>query len=150
MPILPRPTLTPELSVKLRTKGVSSGNSVNKCRDRPERRLRLISLRRMSAILQRQHFHWSGSQALNRLHLPHRPILILETLDDQDRTGNPRQIVFDVPASKIRMQPDVVPSPECPPCIAVMPRQSLGQIGGFKLRFRSSDARHAQVLHKDM
>ena len=118
--------------------------------DRFQHRLWLVPLRRVAAILQRKHFHLARNLSLYRFHLRHGSVLIVHALNHQHRAGNLRQVSFDVPVAKFRMEPDLVPSPESFGRIAMMARQFLRQICGLELRLCLGDAGHAQILDEHM
>lgn len=82
--------------------------------------------------------------------LGHRPVLIAETLNDENWTGDARQVFFDVPTAKIGMKPDVVPAPERPGGIAVMAGEFFGEIRGFELYFGLGYALDAEILDEDV
>ncbi len=48
----------------------------------------------------------------NRLNLGLGAVIIVFTLDSQNRYSDIRQIIFDIPMDEIRVQPYIVPSPE--------------------------------------
>ena len=66
-------------------------------------------------------------------------IFILNALYSQHAAGDRGKIFLDVPGSKRRIQPDVVPTPKRAVHIVVITGEALAQIGGFVGEFRSSD-----------
>ena len=104
----------------------------------------------VAAICQAEDLDRAPGLARDCLWLGHRPVLILETLNDENRTSDARQIFFDVPTAKIGMKPDVVPSPERPGGIAVMAGEFFGEIRGFELHLGLGDALDAEVLGEDV
>jgi hypothetical protein len=118
--------------------------------DRIEHRLGLIAMSGVAAIGQAQDLDRAAGLAGDGFGLGHSPVLIVETLNDESRAGDSRQIFFDVPAAKIGMEPDIVPSPEGPGGIAVMAGELFGEIRGFELYLGLGDAFDAEVLDEDV
>src|SRR5579872_6286894 len=104
----------------------------------------------MAAILERQHLDRPAALPPNSFHLRHGPVLVVDSLNDERRAGDARQIFLDVPAAKLGMQPDIVPSPERAGGVAMMAREFLAKIRRLELLLRFGDARHAEIFNKDM
>src|SRR5579859_1380446 len=115
-----------------------------------EHRIGLIAMRGVAAIGQAKNLDRSARLAGDCFWLRHGPVLILETLNHENWTGDARQIFFDVPAPKIRMEPDLVPAPERLRGIAVMAGELFGEISGFKLYLGLGDALDTEVLDENM
>lgn len=113
-------------------------------------RVGLIAMSGVATIGQAEDLDWAAGLAGDRFGLGHGPVLIVETLNDENGAGNARQIFFDVPAAKIGMEPDIVPSPEGPGCIAVMAGELFGEIRGFERHLGLGDAFDAEVLDEDV
>ena len=76
--------------------------------------LRLIAMWRVLAIRQHQDLG-RGHGALNRLYLCYGSILILFTLNAENRAAYRRQIFLNIPLPKLRIEPNVSePSPRTP------------------------------------
>ena len=58
----------------------------------------------------------------------------------------PRQDLLDVPAAESRIEPDIVPSPECLGRVGVIAAELLREVGALEGGLRLGDARHADVL----
>src|SRR5271157_3118816 len=127
------------------------GNSFSyprhKLRHPIQRSFRLVAVRRMLAVREHQDLRrWHAR--LCRLHLRDRSVLVLFALNAQDGTPDRRQIFFDVPRSKLRIEPDIVPSPKRCVHLLVVASQLLRQVGRLVVHLRLRDAGHAEVLDK--
>src|SRR5580698_8947689 len=104
----------------------------------------------MPALGQRKNLYGTGRLLGDGLHLRHGSVLIVEALNREDGAGDVRKIFFNIPGAKVRMQPDIVPSPKREGGVAVMASQFLGEIRCFKGGFGYRDACDAEVLDKDV
>src|SRR5436190_5623174 len=68
------------------------------------------------------------NRALDPVDLLHRAVLVVDALDSQHRTPDVRQERLDVPGSEVRVQPDVVPAPECAVDVGVTACKPRAQI----------------------
>src|SRR5882672_625796 len=85
----------------------------------------LVAVRGVPAVGQTQELDRAAGLLCDRVELRHRPILVVETLDREHRTMYSRQDLLDVPAAEVRMQPDVVPPPECLCCVGMIAAELL-------------------------
>src|SRR5581483_12159906 len=104
----------------------------------------------MAAIRQSPNFDWPRTLTRDGLHLLHCAVFIIESLNDQRRTRDPVKIFFDVPAAKIRMQPDIVPPPEGARSVTVMSRQLFREVRGLEFHLGISNRRDTEVLDENM
>lgn len=104
----------------------------------------------MTAIVESKNFDRPGALALDGFDLCHGSVLVLATLNDENRAGDSRQIFFDIPTAEIGVKPDAVPSPETASGIAMMAAELFRKIRSFEFRFGFGDAGHAQVFDEDM
>ena len=65
-------------------------DSVQEFCNRSEHRIRLVALRGVAAIFERENFDWAGGLPLDRFHLGHGAVLIFAALDDEDGAGDLR------------------------------------------------------------
>src|SRR4029077_107076 len=100
--------------------------------------------------MQTHELNQSGGLASDSIYLSQGPILIFVSLDCQDRTRDAREIFFDIPAAKMWIQPDVVPSPECSGSIAVITRKFRREVGRLELALNLRDALHAEIFYEKM
>src|SRR5438552_19190836 len=84
------------------------------------------------------------------LELRHRPVFVVEALDREHRTMYPRQDLLDVPAAESRIEPDIVPSPECLRGVGVIAAELLREVRALEGGLRLGDALHADVFDEDM
>src|SRR5260370_3959917 len=90
-------------------------------------RCRLIAMGRMTALLQFKHVH-SRDRSRDAVDLFHSSVLVLLALDRENRAGDSWQILVDIPVAKVRVEPDVVPAPECGVRIGVVASQLVAQV----------------------
>src|ERR1051326_7044897 len=90
---------------------------------------RLVAMRRMTAVFQFKYFD-SGNHSRDAVDLLHCPVLILLALDREYRTGDSRQVLVNIPGAKMRVEPDVVPAPECRVRVGVITSEPVAQVSG--------------------
>ena len=110
----------------------------------------MIALRRVPAIFEFQHLYGTSAVPADCFHLRHGSVLIVESLDDKHRAADAGQVLFDVPAAEIGMEPDVVPSPESAGGIAVIAAKAFPQICGFEAHLGFGDAADAEVFDENV
>src|SRR5713101_5504993 len=101
----------------------------------------------------RKHLHFDGTAgfSLYRGYLIRGAELIIQALQHQNRSTNPRQVPFDVPRSKIRIEPSALPSPERSIQIgAVVTGQLFRQIRGAKLVRHPGNCVETELLGEQM
>src|SRR5882757_6627952 len=101
----------------------------------------------MAAIGQQRQFNLAGAPG-DGAKLLLGSVLVLLSLYDEYRALNVGQQGLDVPPSEIRMQPDVVPSPEGPIRIGVVASQTLPHVGALVSEFGSGNALYRQVFNE--
>src|ERR1700722_8205425 len=69
----------------------------------------LIAMRRVAAILQLAELHMVGTRR-DSIDLLKSPVFVILPLNREHGTPYPWQAVFDVPATEVLMQPDVIPA----------------------------------------
>src|ERR1700730_14075564 len=79
-----------------------------------------------------------------------RAVLVVSALNGEDGTGNPRQVLLNIPGAKLRMEPNVIPAPENSVYIVVIAPQSLPQARGLVGNLRRRDAGNRHVFDEDM
>src|SRR5262245_4742372 len=104
----------------------------------------------MAARGQLDHLAPAADLPLDRLHLGHRAVFVVLALDREHRTADRGQEGFDVPATEIGMQPDVVPTVEAPARIGVVARELLRELGRLEGGLGFGDALHRNVLDEDV
>lgn len=118
--------------------------------NRFEDSLRVVAMRGVTAVVEGKDFDRATGLAGNGLDLRHGSVWIVEALNGQDRAADAREILFDVPAAEVRMEPDVVPSPEGACGVAVMAGELLGKVGGLECSLGLGDAGDTEVLDEDV
>ena len=83
---------------------------------------------------------------LDALDLRHRRVLIPIALDYEDRCGDAGQELLDIPVTKRRIEPRVVPAPECVIHIVVVAGKASAEIGRLIGLARGSEAFDLDVL----
>ena len=117
---------------------------------RLNRGFKLIALRGVAAIREGKNFDRTGALGRDGLDLLHRAVLIVEALNNKHRAGDPRKIFFNIPAAEIRMQPDIVPSPECSRNVAMMARQFFREVRRLKFHLGFGNRCNTEILDKNM
>jgi hypothetical protein len=69
-----------------------------------------------------------GHAALNCFYLGQRAVLVVLALDHERGARNRREIFLDVPAAKLRIELDVIPSAKCLIDMIVIARQFFREI----------------------
>ena len=76
-------------------------------------------------------------------------VLVVETLEDQDRRQDTRQVFLDIPASKLRTQPHAGPrTKQRIDALAVIPRQPGPEIALFVKGLDPSNVLDGQILYE--
>ena len=138
------------MSLDVAVIGFVPGDALYESRKGFENSFRLIALRRVTAIGENKNLDWARSLFCDGFDLRHSSVLVVNTLNHENRARNAREICFDIPVSEVRMKPDVVPSPECASGIAMMATELLRQVCRFEFHLGFGDACHAEVLDEDM
>src|SRR5690625_3238863 len=99
-----------------------------------------FSMRAMAASGQHQPSAGPGNPGLDSIQLSERRVLVLVTLDEQQRCGNSGKAVLDVPVAERLVQPGVMPPGEGGGGIAMMSRQPLRQAATAKSLTSASNA----------
>ena len=103
----------------------------------------------MSACGQHEAFAPLTENSGNRLDLVLGSVLVVETLKDQGRREDARQVFLDIPASKLRTQPHAGPrTKQRIDALAVIPRQPGPEIALFVKGRDPSDALDGQILYE--
>src|SRR5262245_58832433 len=89
----------------------SWADALDKARDGIDHGVRLILVRRVTAIGERDELD-IGDLRADAPHLLHRTVLVPLALDRKHRTRDARQILLDVPRPEFGVEPDPVPAPE--------------------------------------
>jgi hypothetical protein len=84
------------------------------------------------------------------LHLVHRPVFIVLTLDGEDRALDPRHASFDVPRAKLRIEPYLGPAGEDGVGVAMMTSKLFRQVVGQVRLAPRSDAAQCEILDDDV
>src|SRR4051812_46053740 len=84
--------------------------------------------------------------ALDRVELRERPVLVVLSLNEEHGYAHVRQIFFEVPLAKLRIEPRAVPSPERAVDVAMVFRQARAKIAVLVRVFRARDAGDRDVL----
>ena len=78
----------------------------------PRCRFGPITMRRVPALIQHQYFDRAADLPRDRIDLRARAVLIVLSLNQQNRDGDFCQVGFDIPGAELGMQPDIVPTIE--------------------------------------
>src|SRR5438477_4122981 len=100
----------------------------DEARHRLEHHAGLIAVRRVPAVGEAQQLDRTAGLPRDRLELRHRPGFVVEALDREHRTMYPRQDSLDDPAAESRIEPDIVPSPECLRGVGVIAAELLREV----------------------
>src|SRR6266404_3856824 len=104
----------------------------------------------MLAVRQEQRLHRSRYLRRDGVELCRGAVLVVFALDGQNRAGDGGQMILDVPAAELGVEPDVVPAAEGAVDVAVIAREAGAQIGRpIRLPGRS-DAGDGDILDEDM
>src|ERR1700687_805788 len=118
---------------------------------RLENFFRMVTMRRVAALGQEQYFDRGGDLSLHRLHLFHRSVLVVLSLDDEDGNLDLRQVALEIPRAKPRVEPGSIPSPESSlDILAVVLGELLGKVGGEKVLPRLLDALEPDLLRENV
>src|SRR5712675_1802162 len=112
--------------------------------------LGLVALRGVPAVGQAQQLDRTAGLPGDRIELRHRPVFVVEALDREHRTIYPRQDFLDVPTPEVRVQPNIVPSPERLRRVGVIAAELLREVRALEGRLRFGDALDADVLDEDV
>ena len=113
--------------------------------------LRLIKMRTVSAIFQDDGLCRSCYPSFDDPDLSRCTVLIICSLNQEYRHANPRQVLFDIPRSKLWIEPDLIPSPESAiDILSVITLQTLPQIPGAIVFGNTSDAFKSRFFNEDM
>ena len=104
----------------------------------------------MRAIRQHDDFRRPRNLARDHLDLGRAAILVILALNQQYRAADVGEILLDIPAQEVGVQPDVVPAPERRNNVVVVTAQPLGEVGVLERRFRRGDAFHRDVFDEDV
>src|SRR6266852_5426220 len=110
----------------------------------------LVAVRGVPAVGQAQELDRTSGLPCNGLELRHGPVFVVETLYREHRATYPRQDYLDVPAPEVRIEPDVVPPPECLCRIGVIAAELLREVRALEGRLGLGDALHADVFDENM
>src|SRR2546430_14106955 len=108
----------------------------DEARHRLEPHAGLIAVRRVPAVGEAQQLDRTAGLPRDRLELRHRPVFVVEALDREHRTMYPRQDLLDVPAAESRIEPDIVPSPECLRGVGVIAAELLREVRALESGLR--------------
>jgi len=103
----------------------------------------------MAASRQHQHFDLPRA-SLDGVDLLARPVLVVLALDDEDRHGNPRQKLLQVPLSELRIEPGPVPAPERGVDVLVVLREARAQVAALVRLSRLRDAPQPHLLGENV
>ena len=67
-------------------------------------------MRRVAAVVKNDALDRAGDPALDGIELRERPILVVASLNEQDRTAYAMQAGFDIPLPELGRKPDIVPA----------------------------------------
>src|SRR5258707_1959490 len=101
----------------------------------------------------RKHLNFDGPACflLYRRYLIRGAEPIIQALEHQNRSTNPREIFFDVPRPKDRIEPGAVPSPErSVQVVTVVTGQLFRQIAGAKLVRHLGNGFETELLGEHM
>src|SRR5438552_13946962 len=124
--------------------------SRNKGGDRGQRGLRLVAMRRVAAVVKNDALDRAGDPALDGIELRERPILVVASLNEQDRTAYAIQAGFDIPLPELGRKPDIVPAKKSRIDLVVIAGELLPQTCRRVSLLRPPDACDRHVLDKDM
>ena len=113
--------------------------------DRVDRLLGHLGRRRVLAVEMQAPDRAAGA-LLDRVELRHRPVLVALTLDQQQRTRDPLELVGDAPIRELRIEPHVVPAEERGVGVPVVARHLLAQVAVDVDLARSPDLIDANLL----
>src|SRR5262245_46700042 len=88
-------------------------------------------MRLMSSPWNHSHIDRTVALFLRDLDLPHRPVLVIHTLQDRHRYANIGEVFGNVPTTKARIEPGAVPAMEGVVDILVPARKLLLQVRGL-------------------
>src|SRR3984957_12302589 len=91
---------------------VVAQQSIDKAGGHIERRLRRVAMGRMARPRQDRHIDRAVTLLLRRLDLLDRAVLVVGTLDDEERHADITQRFRDVPIAKVRIEPRLAPGAE--------------------------------------
>src|SRR2546421_9260284 len=111
---------------------VAVENASCKFRDRIERRLRRIAMRRVSRARDDRHVERTIALFFGNLDLTDCPILVVGALHDCDRYADIGEVFGNIPGSKFRIEPSVVPAVKGVVDVAMPARKLRLQAGGVK------------------
>jgi hypothetical protein len=83
--------------------GFVPGDARHESRDGFENCFRLIALRRVTAIWKRESLNRSCALLRDSFDLRHGSVLIIDSLDRENRAGNAREVFFNVPVTEVGM-----------------------------------------------
>src|SRR5689334_12357116 len=84
------------------------------------------------------------------LQLLHGSVLVLISLNGKNGSANSRDIVANVPAEEIRMQPDVSPAPERGIRMGVIAGELVAQVARFVRLPRGPDTFKSELFDEQM
>src|SRR5882672_5135228 len=96
----------------------------------------LIAVRGVPAVGQAQELDRTAGLPCDGLQLRHRPVFVVEALDREHRAMYPRQDLLDIPAPEVRMQPDIVPTPERLCRVGMVAAELLREVRALESRLR--------------
>ncbi len=108
-------------------------------------------MRTVSAIFQHDFLYRSGNSSFDGFDLGPGTVLIVCSLNQKYRHANPGQVLFNIPRSKLWIEPDLIPSPKSAiDILSVITLQTCPQIPGAIVFGNSSDAFKSRFFNEDM
>src|SRR6202034_1590052 len=124
--------------------------SVEKARHRVEGRLGRLPMREMADAGQQGRFNRAEALPPRRLDLADRAVLIVETLDDQDRHADIAKRLGNVPLAKIRIEPRPDPGMERTVNVGVPAHELPAQSAVSEFFARATNLGKAHLLDEEM
>src|SRR5262245_37817712 len=111
----------------------------------------MISVGAMAAAVENHGAYLPLTPSLNLFQLTNCSILIILALEQQHRYLDLRQVLFNIPRTKVRVEPNLVPTPKCSVNIlSVIALESLPERALLIVLLDRPDACQPKVLNKNV